>query len=111
MGRTILIACAALLAAGCGPRIIDLDIQAMWFGCERQRECTIVEDPRCGLMPINRRYADSYVAWVRRHHADEVKSAPCARNAFRYDAICEDARCSSNLVRHVLTAANSKEGQ
>jgi hypothetical protein len=59
-------------------------------------------------MPINRRYADSFVAWVRRNRAEQIKSTPCVRNAIRYEAVCEDTRCSSNLVRPALNAARPR---
>lgn len=58
----------------------------------------MLEDPRCSLIPINRRYARSYTAWVRRYRASQVAFEPCAPNEFRYDAVCESARCSSSLV-------------
>lgn len=99
MARIAALVAGALLAAACAPRVVPFEIQEAWFACGDDRECTVLEDPRCSLLPINRRYARSYAAWVRRYRPSQVASEPCAPNEFRYDAVCESARCSSSLVR------------
>lgn len=99
MAKIVAILTGALLAAGCGARFVPLEIKESWFACGDDRECTVLEDPRCSLIPINRRYARSFADWVRRYRAAQVSSEPCARRNFRYHAVCESARCSSSLVR------------
>lgn len=99
MAKILALVTGTLLAAGCGARFVPLDIQESWFACGDDRECTVLEDPRCSLIPINRRYARDFADWVRRYRATQVSAHPCARRAFRYDAVCESARCSSSLVR------------
>lgn len=100
MDRTLRIVTSALLLAGCAPRTIPIQVQNTWFECKTDRECTILEDPRCTLVPINRRYADSFAAWVRLYRPDDVRSSPCAGNALQYESICDESRrCSSSVIR------------
>ena len=98
MNANLIMAALSLVLAGCAPRIVALDISSAWFECERDRECRILEDPRCQLIPINRRYADSFDAWVRRNRAEQVRDEPCVWNS-RYSASCDAGRCTSNLIR------------
>ena len=55
MAKIIRIATAALLfagcGAGCGPRVVPLQIENAWFACTEDRECVVLEDPRCTLVP------------------------------------------------------------
>ena len=110
LAKIIRIATAALLcagcAAGCGPRVIPLQIENAWFACTEDRECVVLEDPRCTLVPINRRYAQSFADWVRRYRAPQVRSAPCGPRRFGYAPICESERCSSSLVRAIAPENN-----
>jgi hypothetical protein len=84
---------------GCRSQIASLEIADSWFECNRRRDCTILEDPRCTLMPINRRYTDSFSAWVRRNRPEAVRDVPCVWNDVRYAPTCDSGRCSSNLIR------------
>ncbi len=99
----------ALLAAACGPRFVPLDIRETWFACGEDRDCTVLEDPRCSLIPINRRYARDFAKWVRRYRAAQVSVEPCARRKLRYDSVCESARCSSSLVRPQAAALGESD--
>ena len=110
MNIYVFIAASSLLLAGCGPRIVALDISGSWFECGRDRECTILEDPRCQLIPINRRYADSFAAWVRRYRAEQVRDEPCVRNDSEYLASCDSGRCTSNLIRTARDAHRRRRG-
>lgn len=99
MDKIAPIIAGALLVAGCAARTIPLQIQEAWFECEADRECMVLEDPRCTLVPINRRYAGTFTDWVRLYRASQVTSGPCNYGAFRYEPVCEASRCSSSLVR------------
>ena len=79
MKTTLVISASCLLLAGCARPIVALDINDSWFECDRNRECTILKDPRCQLIPINRRYADSFAAWVRRNRSQQVSSTEKVR--------------------------------
>lgn len=96
--RIICITGGALLLCGCGSRTIPLQGQDAWFACENRRECIILEDPTCTLIPINRLYVRSFEDWVRRNHASELASAPCNPPRLQYEAVCEAQRCSSSVV-------------
>jgi hypothetical protein len=96
---SVAIAIGALLAAGCKPRFVPLEIDESWFACDADRDCTVLEDPRCTLMPISRRYARTFAEWVRLYRPSQVAADPCPRSRFRYEAVCESQRCSSSLVR------------
>jgi hypothetical protein len=97
-GRIVSVVSGALLLVGCGSRTIPLQSQEAWFACENRRECIILEDPTCTLIPINRRYVQSFEDWVRRNHASDLASGPCNHGRVQYEAICEAQRCSSSVV-------------
>jgi hypothetical protein len=97
------------LLLGCAPRTTPNQIQEAWFACGNDRECVILEDPRCTLIPIHRRYARSFADWVRLYRAQQVTSRPCSQGRFRYEAICEERRCSSSLVRPGTEEARDAE--
>jgi len=101
----MLVIAIGLLLVGCRSQIAALDIADSWFECDRRRDCTILEDPRCTLIPINRRYADSFSAWVRRNRPGAVKNEPCVWNDTRYAPTCDLGRCSSNLIRRSVEDA------
>ena len=98
MSKSVIAACCMFLA-GCGQRLVAVEISDSWFTCARDRDCTILEDPRCQVIPISRQYADSFAAWVRRNRAEQVRNEPCARNDSQYSASCDAGRCTSNLIR------------
>ncbi len=96
--RILSAASGVLWLAACGSRTIPLQAQEAWFACENRRECIILEDPTCTLIPINRRYVQDFEDWVRRNHASELAPGPCNRGRLEYEAICEAQRCSSSVV-------------
>src|SRR5688572_22827836 len=108
MNTTLVIAASSLLLVGCGPRLIALEISDSWFECSRHRECMILEDPRCQLVPMNRRYADSFATWVRRNRAQQVSNEPCVWNHSQYLPSCDSGRCTSNLIPTVGDAHRSR---
>lgn len=99
MNMKLLFALCSALLAGCAHRLVALDIADSWFECDRHRQCAILEDPRCQLIPINRRYADAFAAWVRRNRAAQIREEPCSQNDSRYFPSCDAGRCTSNLIR------------
>jgi hypothetical protein len=99
VARVVAIVISALLFAACGARSVPLQIQEVWFACDNDRQCTILEDPRCTLVPINSRYARSFADWVRLYRPAQVSPGHCPNGAFEYEPVCEANRCSSSLVR------------
>jgi hypothetical protein len=105
--------CAALtLAAGCAaPRP---ELGASWFACSRDAQCTFMQDPTdCARFPINKRYASSFALHLTIDGGAalpgvecqrQLSDAPVARSIvvghLEYLAICEEARCSSELRRN-----------
>lgn len=98
LGRAVSVICGALLLIGCGSRTISLQRQEAWFACENRRECIILEDPTCTLIPINRRHVESFEDWVRVYQTSELATGPCSRGRVDYEAVCEAQRCSSKVV-------------
>jgi hypothetical protein len=95
----------ALLFAGCATRDFG-PLDETWFACTRNRQCTLVEDPTCELVPINKEYAQPFVEYVRLSRPLEISRAPCAKQAVRYRAVCQTNRCTSEsrgLVRRRAT--------
>ena len=108
-GKTLLgLGMAATLAGCAGPPEIELAIAPEWFECRRDRECAIVEDPRCGLVPMNERYAASFAGWVRRTYPQSSERQPCVAPAFRYGAVCNARRCSSVLLGPTAARAEKR---
>jgi hypothetical protein len=111
LGRVVSVACGALLLAGCGSRTVPLQRQEAWFACENRRECIILEDPTCTLIPINRRHVESFEDWVRVYQASELATGPCSRGRVEYEATCEAQRCSSRVVISDIAGAPRVESR
>jgi hypothetical protein len=86
----------SVLLAGCTRNAFFID--AAWFECRRDRDCAIIDDTTCTLVPINKAYARSFVDWMRRNHPERVSDEPCRPSAIRYLPMCDAARCSSKLA-------------
>ena len=67
------------------------------FECSQARECEILEDPACRLIPINKHYAKPFAQHVRVDLPGSVVEGPCPLRQARYRAVCEDRRCTSEL--------------
>jgi hypothetical protein len=106
--------CAALvsaLAAGCvGPRA---ELGASWFACNRDAQCTFMQDPTdCSRFPINKRYVTSFAQHLTIDGGAKLAGADCDRELFdtparsvvvgrlEYLAICDETRCSSEPRRN-----------
>jgi hypothetical protein len=90
---------ATLLLVGCVNEPIG-PFDETWFGCTRDRNCEILEDPTCMLIPINRRYAKPFAQRMRLEHRLEIGAENCRKSQIRYyDAVCENDRCTSTLRR------------
>lgn len=96
------LAFAGTLLVGCAtPQLGPLD--ETWFACSHDRQCRIIEDPICALVPINKRYAKPFAEHVRVAHPLELATGPCPSQAVRYRALCGAGRCTSKargLIRH-----------
>jgi hypothetical protein len=111
LGRVVSVACGALLLTGCGSRTVPLQRQEAWFACENRRECIILEDPTCTLIPVNRRHVESLEDWVRVYQASELASGPCNPQRIQYEATCEAERCSSRVVIPDTADASREESR
>lgn len=92
----MLLAPFALLAASCASDFVMID--AAWFACERDAECTILQDVTCTLTPVNRRYEDELAVWRARRSDGRTRDGACPASPVRYVAECDDSRCSSRAV-------------
>ncbi len=89
-----LAASSFLLLASCA--IESEQIDEVWFACERDSQCRIVQAVTCSLMPVNRRYARSFAEWTARTRRQDIPTGPCPEGKVHYSAECEDARCTSS---------------
>ena len=81
--------------------IIPLKSSKEWFECTKHEECVIVDDMSCGLASVNKKFAADFHLWALNweHRTSSELCLNKNRNETRYNAICFNSECSSELIR------------